>query len=78
MSVADCIKAYLDLSKRIFNAKFFRSWPRSYINGSGKFDAEELELAVKDTILHVTGDNPDEVLLRDPDPVCKVYDETMV
>lgn len=78
MSVADCIEAYLDLSKRIFNAKFLRSWARSYINGNGKFDAEELEMAVKGTIRYVTGDNPDEVLLRDPDPVCKVYDETMI
>jgi len=62
----------MNLSKRIFNPKFGHTWARTYLNGDGKFDAKELELAVKETIHEVTGENPDAVLLKDLNSACKV------
>ncbi|KFY38174.1 hypothetical protein V495_06714 [Pseudogymnoascus sp. VKM F-4514 (FW-929)] len=72
MPIAECIEAYLSLSRKIFAEKFSRSWGRSYLNGEGRFDATELENAVKETVRRMTNEDPDKVLLKEVDSDCKV------
>lgn len=48
MSVADCIKAYLSLSERVFRKTRHRVTVKGKVQG--RFDAEDLAQAVKEVI----------------------------
>ncbi|KAH7072022.1 hypothetical protein BKA63DRAFT_554892 [Paraphoma chrysanthemicola] len=70
MSVADCIAAYLSLSKRVF----CKSRHRVTIKGKvqGRFDSEELARAVREVV--AAQGLPDDALLKDePGATCKVF-----
>jgi hypothetical protein len=70
MSVADCITAYLLLSKRVF----CKSRHRVTIKGKvqGRFDSEELARAVREVVIQQG--MAEEALLKasSPDASCKV------
>jgi hypothetical protein len=69
MSVADCIAAYLSLSKRVF----CKSRHRVTIKGKvqGRFDSEELACAVREVV--AAQGLPEDALLKDePGAKCKV------
>lgn len=69
MSVADCIAAYLTLSKRVF----CKSRHRVTIKGKvqGRFDSEELARAVRE-VVSAQGLAEDALLKDSPDAPCKV------
>lgn len=69
MTIDDCIKAYADLSDRVFQKKHFRV---NVMNGNvqGRFDSAVLESAIK-TIIVDQGFDENE-LLQDTDAMCKV------
>jgi hypothetical protein len=70
MSVADCITAYLSLSKRVFCKSRHRVTMRGKVQG--RFDSEELARAVREVV--VRQGMAKEALLKDssPDTSCKV------
>lgn len=71
MSVADCIAAYLSLSKRVFCK--YKSRHRVTIKGKaqGRFDSEELARAVREVVAQ-QGLAEDALLKDEPDATCKV------
>ncbi|KAF2015348.1 FabD/lysophospholipase-like protein [Aaosphaeria arxii CBS 175.79] len=70
MSVADCIKAYLSLSDRVFKKKAHRVTIKGMIQG--RFDSDELVRAIKEVIKQQG--LPEDTLLKDaPDARCKVF-----
>lgn len=75
MTLEECEDAYLKLSKRIFTAKRSR-WNKpmqalDFLEADGKFDAEILELAIREVIKAKEGS--DEGLLKHDESSCKVY-----
>ena len=69
MSVADCIKAYLSLSDRVFRKTQHRVTVKGKVQG--RFDAEELAQAVRELVKQQGV--PEDVLLKDaPEAGCKV------
>lgn len=72
MSVADCIAAYLSLSKRVFCK--YKSRHRVTIKGKaqGRFDSEELARAVREVVAQ-QGLAEDALLKDEPDATCKVF-----
>ena len=73
MSIDDCEKAYLELSKKIFTPRrsTFNLHRRAldFLQVNGRFDATVLENCMKSSIEKVEGKD---ALLRDPRPDCKV------
>jgi hypothetical protein len=79
MTLEECKKAYIQLSKTIFTAKHPTSKvirkPYDMWNVNSKFDSTALEAAIKTEIwgkLPRTA-KPEDELLNDPDESCKVY-----
>lgn len=70
MSIDECIAAYMSLSDRVFQKKRQRVTVKGNIQG--RFDAEELTLAVKE-IVRKQGLYEDALLKDSPEAVCKVY-----
>lgn len=70
MSIDECIAAYMSLSDRVFQKKRQRVTVKGNIQG--RFDAEELTLAVKE-IVRKQGLHEDALLKDSPEAVCKVY-----
>jgi len=69
MSVADCIKAYLSLSDRVFRKTRHRVTVKGKVQG--RFDAEELARAVREVVKQQGV--PEHALLKDaPEAGCKV------
>jgi hypothetical protein len=69
MSIDECIDAYLSLSDRIFQKKRHRVTVKG--NVQGRFDSDELELAVKEVIIS-QGLQEDALLKDTPEAECKV------
>ncbi|EXA53703.1 hypothetical protein FOVG_01433 [Fusarium oxysporum f. sp. pisi HDV247] len=69
LSIPECKKAYMDLSEKAFTPKNFISRQIGVATVRSKFWAEPLEDAIKSLI----GDDWESKLLRDDDPVCKVF-----
>ena len=69
MSVDECIDAYLSLSDRVFQKKSHRVTTKGSIQG--RFDAEELERAVKEVVT-AQGLQEDALLKDASDDACKV------
>ncbi|KAF2022646.1 FabD/lysophospholipase-like protein, partial [Setomelanomma holmii] len=70
MSVADCIKAYLSLSDRVFRKTRHRVTVKGKVQG--RFDAEELAQAVREVVKQQGV--PEDALLKDaPEAGCKVF-----
>jgi patatin-like phospholipase/acyl hydrolase len=69
MTVDECIDAYTSLSDRVFEKKGHRV----KVNGKlqGRFDAAELERAIKQIIASCS--LSEDALLKDVDAPCKVY-----
>ena len=70
MDIESCIEAYVTMSDRIFQKAHHRLSPTGKVQG--KFDAQELEKAIKQIIV----DNhleEDALLMDAPDAPCKVY-----
>ncbi|KAL9622167.1 MAG: hypothetical protein Q9160_003510 [Pyrenula sp. 1 TL-2023] len=71
MSIDECIKAYANLSDRVFRKKHRRIDLKNG-NLQGRFDAQELEKAIKEII--VERRLPEDELLKDsPGAPCKVF-----
>lgn len=69
MDVNECIKAYTNLSDRIFKKRKHRLAPTGKIQG--RFDSKELELAIKE-VIEQQGIGANELLKDDPSSRCKV------
>ncbi|KAI9676684.1 MAG: hypothetical protein M1829_003003 [Trizodia sp. TS-e1964] len=70
MSIDDCIDAYLQLSDRIFQKKRHRVTVVGKIQG--RFDSDELELAVKE-VIKAQGVPEGALSKDDPGTACKVF-----
>ena len=70
MSIDECIDAYLQLSDRIFQKKRHRATVKGKIQG--RFDADELERAVK-KVIRAQGFQEDALLKDAPETACKVW-----
>jgi hypothetical protein len=70
ISIGACIDAYLSLSDRVFQKKRHRVTVKGKIQG--RFDSEELTLAVKE-IVRKQGLDENALLKDTPDAICKVY-----
>ncbi|KAF9630389.1 hypothetical protein BFW01_g951 [Lasiodiplodia theobromae] len=76
MSLEECERAYLDLSREIFTPRK-QSYPFigrgvDLVNAYGKFDAKVLENAIK-KIIEARSTSPEVELLSNPEPECKVF-----
>ena len=69
MSIEECIKAYLQLSDRVFKKKRHRVTVKGKIQG--RFDSDELERAVKEVVAK-QGIQEDALLKDAADAPCKV------
>jgi hypothetical protein len=69
MNVADCITAYLSLSKRVFRKTQHRVTVKGKVQG--RFDAEELARAVREVVKQ-QGLQEDALLKDAPEAGCKV------
>jgi adenosylcobinamide amidohydrolase len=69
MSIEECIKAYLQLSDRVFKKKRHRVTVKGKIQG--RFDSDELERAVKEVVAK-QGLKEDALLKDAADAPCKV------
>jgi hypothetical protein len=69
MGIDECIAAYMSLSDRVFRKKRHRVTVKGNIQG--RFDAEELALAVKE-VVRKQGLHEDALLKDSPEAVCKV------
>lgn len=70
MSVADCIKAYLSLSDRVFCRA--RHWVIVKGKVQGRFDSKELARAVREVVKQQG--LPEDALLKDASETsCRVY-----
>lgn len=74
MSLKDCKKAYLELSKKIFTPRrsgFNRLRALNVLQVNGRFDAEVLKEAMVEIIARFENEDAD-ALLKDQRPQCKV------
>lgn len=75
MSVADCIEAYLHISRQAFRPTLYSKYmPRVMraITGRSLYDGQQLENAVKD-VIQACGEEPDALLeTTEDDGCCKV------
>ncbi len=75
MTLQECEDAYLDLSKEIFTPRSQGSWnplwsTKTFLDVRGRFDSKVLEEAIKKYIQKMNF--PDDILLKDDKPECKV------
>lgn len=75
MTLADCQAAYLQLSERIFNPRRHKrnyvGQAADFLSANGRFDSSVLEAAIKEILVDQCK-MPEDELLQEKDPKCKV------
>jgi hypothetical protein len=75
MSIEECIDAYLQISKEVFQPKrSWLNWPakvKDILNLGEQFDSKKLEAKIKD-IVKKSGESVDAMLKIEDNPKCRV------